>query len=97
MNMEQITAKHVLEMIIEAKILLSKIDQDGCITEKDHHSFLMAVRRFLIDQKLACGRAKSTCRVKTEHTTWRKRCLRILLENRDLPLEQHLAEIYADE
>ena len=97
MNIERFTDQKVLEMMVETKILFPKIDEDWHITEKDHRSSLMAVRRFFIDQKVALGRAESTPGIQSEHIVWRNRYLRILLENRNFPPEQRLAEIYNDE
>ncbi len=97
MNAEHVTARQVLDHLIDRRIVTWSKTRDGSPKKSDLESAYRSVRRFLNCNGFCRGRRKDGISINYKHVVWRNRYLRVLRENRNKPESERLKEVYLDE
>lgn len=97
LNRERVTATEVLHFLHENNLISVKTHSSGDFDERDYANALRAVQRLLRRNGFQRGPKTGAVRINPNHVAARNRYLRILLENRALPPNLRLTEVYSDE
>lgn len=97
MRRERVTARQVMDMLVEKRWLMVKKDAEGRADKTSFASAYRCVRRFL--SRLGFRRGKRSNNIALKESIRVKRCayLRILRENQKRPDTTRLREVYLDE
>lgn len=89
MNRERVSARKILDFVIEQGIIEVPKDETGRITKKGLSTGLRCVQRYLQRRGYKQGKAKRVS-VSDHHIAWRNRYLKKLKEIRSVPIENRL-------
>lgn len=97
MMSQRVTARQVLDFLIEKGILTVLEDEPGIMNNLSFQSALRCVQRYLNRRGFARGRKKGAISIRLQHIAWRNRHIRLLYKYRSMPFEERLQEVYLDE